>query len=246
MTSKDAGKSNGYCSYAGRLNKTSTFKCILVIIQAIRERKRELDRNNHAGFVSWIVKASDKGAGAAHKWTSMNTHAPPLPHIIEDDQGSTYFSPADNGKYYQKMWEPHWGRHASEYRQMIDILKQLILRAKQQDTALEPITGRNIKEAAQLFKDATGPCGDLWEPKWLKAMSDEAAEAMAQLLNAIEKCCAWPSHMLLNIIALMGKPPPGGARPKKLTPMIYRLWTKIRKVYIDEWGQKIVDHGTVL
>ena len=69
----------------------------------------------------------------------------------------------------------------------------------------------------------------------MKAMTQEAAFALAQLLNAIEYKCAWPAHILINIIVLMGKPPPGGVRPIALMPMIYRLWTKIRKVYIDEW-----------
>ncbi len=58
-----------------------------MILQAIHDRKRELDRNSHVGFVSWVIEALDKGAVAAHKWTSMKTKAPPLPHVVEDEQG---------------------------------------------------------------------------------------------------------------------------------------------------------------
>ena len=40
--------------------------------------------------------------------------------------------------------------------------------------------------------------------------------------------------MLANIIVLMGKPQ-GGSRPIVLMPMIYRIWAKIGKPYIDMW-----------
>ncbi len=56
---------------------------------------------------------------------------------------------------------------------------------------------------------------------WPKSMPYEAAEAMAELFNDMEGRCAWPIHVLMNIIVLMGKPPPGGVRPIALMPMIY-------------------------
>ena len=37
-----------------------------------------------------------------------------------------------------------------------------------------------------------------------------------------------------NIVVLTGKPA-GGTRPIALMPMLYRLWTKIRKSELDHW-----------
>ena len=62
----------------------------------------------------------------------------------------------------------------------------------------------------------------------------EVAQALADLLNSIEQKCAWPIQVLINIIVLMGKPQ-GGVRPIALMPMIYRIWTKIRKPLLVEW-----------
>ena len=38
----------------------------------------------------------------------------------------------------------------------------------------------------------------------LKALTPEAAQALADLLHEIEQTCAWPIHVL-NVIALMGQ-----------------------------------------
>ena len=81
---------------------------------------------------------------------------------------------------------------------------------------------------------------DLWETRWLRRMSDDAAEGMADLLNSVEENIAWPIQILINIIVLMGKPH-GDVRPIALMPMLYRLWTKIRNASIDEWGS--LHHG---
>ena len=67
-------------------------------------------------------------------------------------------------------------------------------------------------------------------------MSDDALASMAVLLNMCEANVAWPTHVLNNTIVLMGKPQPqGGCRPIALMPMLYRVWTKVRKPWIQEW-----------
>ena len=40
--------------------------------------------------------------------------------------------------------------------------------------------------------------------------------------------------MLSNIIVFMGKPR-RGSRPIALMPMLYRVWTRVRRKYIDDW-----------
>ena len=46
----------------------------------------------------------------------------------------------------------------------------------------------------------------------------------------------WPGYIYIyyNIIVLMGKPA-GGSRPVALMPMLYRMWCRARRIYIDEW-----------
>ena len=64
-------------------------------------------------------------------------------------------------------------------------------------------------------------------------------EELAVLLNLIEAHIAWPTHILYNIIVLMGKPT-GGTRPIAFMPMLYRIWTKVRKPYLTEWESEHV------
>eukprot|EP00973_Karenia_brevis_P036217 4994179-Karenia_brevis.AAC.1 len=49
-----------------------------------------------------------------------------------------------------------------------------------------------------------------------------------------KQSATWPSYILYNIVVLMGKPQ-GGTRLIALMPMLYRIWTKIRKPYIQKW-----------
>ena len=106
---------------------------------------------------------------------------------------------------------------------------------------LDPIDAQMAYRGAKMFKDTTGLGIDLWEPILLKSMSEEAAQAIADLLNNIESKCAWPMHLLLNVIVLMGKPPPGGVRPIALLPVLYRLWARIRKQHMDQW--EVINKG---
>eukprot|EP00973_Karenia_brevis_P074227 10313613-Karenia_brevis.AAC.1 len=57
---------------------------------------------------------------------------------------------------------------------------------------------------------------------------------LAELLRKVDETATWPSYLLYNIIVLMGKPQ-GGARPLVRIPMLYRIWTKVRKPYIQKW-----------
>ena len=75
---------------------------------------------------------------------------------------------------------------------------------------------------------------DQWAPAQLKALPREALEELAAVLNAIEQHVAWPARVLYNLIVLMGKPGVG-TRPIALMPVIYRIWTKVRKPYLMEW-----------
>ncbi len=77
-----------------------------------------------------------------------------------------------------------------------------------QHTDRDEIIAIDVQRASKLFKDSTALGGDLWEPYWFKRMSVEVAQAWAHLLNRIEQVGTWPAHMFINIIVLMGTPPP--------------------------------------
>ena len=91
-----------------------------------------------------------------------------------------------------------------------------------------------VREAIKRIPLNTAMGCDFWEAINLRRLSDEALDALANLLNTIEKEVAWPHQMLFNMVVLMGKPT-GGCRPIALMPMLYRIWTKVRKPDMQQW-----------
>ena len=99
---------------------------------------------------------------------------------------------------------------------------------------LSEIDRDGVRRAINEIKTSTSLGLDQWEVVFLKSLDGDALDELVVLLQAIERRAAWPSHILMNIIVLMGKPG-GGSRPIALMPMLYRIWTKVRKRFIQEW-----------
>ena len=116
---------------------------------------------------------------------------------------------------------------------MLDKIKESANNAE----TLDPITVDDVDRGIKELKSNTALGLDQWEVAWLKAMPPEAKESLATLLNMVEACGSWPTHILANTIILMGKPT-GGSRPIALMPMLYRIWTKARKKQIQEWDSE--------
>lgn len=57
---------------------------------------------------------------------------------------------------------------------------------------------------------------------------------VAGLFNKWPTLGTFPPQLLLNVVALLGKPQ-GGERGIALTPIFYRLWCRIRKPHIADW-----------
>ena len=109
-----------------------------------------------------------------------------------------------------------------------------LLRQKCKTGDLDPITAEMVLKAVKLLKKDTALGIDFLDVWILRSISHEQAQAIADLLNQCEHSLVWPIQTFINIIVLMGKPN-GGIRPIALMPMIYRLWTKIRKHQIAIW-----------
>ena len=149
---------------------------------------------------------------------------PPLPStVVLDDR--TLTEPADIAEHYARQWEALWARDAQRIKQMHDELKRIRSRASiLQGYALPKITAQMVRAAIKKLRNRTALGIDLCEPEYLKELDDEALELWAELFNDIERAGVWPSHIMVNLIILMGKPT-GGTRPIALMPMLYRIWT---------------------
>ena len=115
-------------------------------------------------------------------------------------------------------------------------MQQRIKQTRNVGHSFGKITPEIIKQVIKKLNKSTAVGIDQWSPAVWRDISPEAVEELAKLLNHVEQKVAWPAHIYHNLIVLMGKPA-GGTRPIALMPMIYRLWTKIRREQIDSWEQ---------
>ena len=180
------------------------------------------------------------GMSQGHTWTRGHERAPPLPETLEVN-GQILCHPRELGTHYQDEWARLWTQKTSqEYQEVVAAIREVRRMAgyhenSSQQLALKEewpkITGADVKKGLKEIANNTALGIDQWGPKLLKLLPDDALEELAEVLNNIEQAMAWPSHTLYNIIVLMGKPG-GGTRLIALMPMIYRIWTKIRKPFL--------------
>jgi hypothetical protein len=88
---------------------------------------------------------------------------------------------------------------------------------------LPPITGKELQEALRATKARTAPGLDGWMAKDLKVLPLDAWEALAQMLDCVEKGARWPEGLHQAMVALLPKSPgagPSAQRPIVLLPII--------------------------
>ena len=84
------------------------------------------------------------------------------------------------------------------------------------------LTGDDLKRAAKAFGQRTC-CPDGMHPRHIALISDEAREALADILNAVEAHGQFPTEAQSLIVALFDKPA-GGTRPIGWYRAIFRVW----------------------
>ena len=90
------------------------------------------------------------------------------------------------------------------------------------------MTNDMVQRGIKKFNKGTAVVVDQWSPAVWRDISDEAINKLTKLSNHVEHRLSWPAHRYHSLIILVSKPT-GGTRPIALMPMIYRLWTRIRR-----------------
>ncbi len=101
---------------------------------------------------------------------------------------------------------------------------------EEQELELPPFTGERLLVGSRKFAGFTGVGLDWLRPRHVMMMSWWAREALAFLLNFIEKGRRWPDVLRCVVEVALGKKA-GGARLIGLAPALYRLWARVR--YMD-------------
>ena len=222
------------CRYIQRLNTRALRKTIDQLDADICHVKTKVRKQQSEGFAAFIHESLNKpGAGAAHRYTAGKAKAPPLPEVVYH-KGAPTRDRDEHIEHYQEMWDGQWQRLAEGYE---DTLLAVAAICRDADEDYDPITIEDVKKGARLIPRNTTIGIDHWETAELRALDEDSAQAIADLLNEVEKHMVWPKQSLSNLIVLMGKNN-GGVRPIALMPMLYRLWSKIRRPQVREWEDK--------
>ena len=132
-----------------------------------------------------------------------------------------------------REWGNIWTQEIGDKmaKEMWSKIRQLIITSRAHNADIDDITEEDVKRGIKMMSSGTAVGIDQWSPGRWKQLSPEAIEAITHFFRYIEKHGVWPGHIYFNIIVLMGKPT-GGSRPIALMPMLYRLYTKVRRPYI--------------
>ena len=106
----------------------------------------------------------------------------------------------------------------------------------------EPLTGRDLEEAMREAKETAAGL-DQWTPADLRMLSPKAYDAMAEMLNEIEKGKAWPRPMHTARAAFLPKEEVNSQDPLEyrvllMLPYIYRMWAKVRLGHLTPWVRR--------
>ena len=96
----------------------------------------------------------------------------------------------------------------------------------------EPLTGEDLEETMRDAKETVGGLGQ-WTPADLRMLAPKAYEALAKMLNEIERGKAWPSQMHNARAAFLPKEATNSQDPLEyrvllMLPAVYRMWAKAR------------------
>ena len=99
---------------------------------------------------------------------------------------------------------------------------------------LEPLLPEALRAAAESFPAGTGLGVDHIPPRAIARLSNEALQALCDILMHMERSGDWDNSLRLVLIVLLAKDD-GGFRPIGLFPTIIRIWMRARMTQVRAW-----------
>ena len=103
-----AKKIRGVTTYLHNLNLSHLQKMEMRLAELDQAVRKRIKKAGDEGYLKWVSKALENGAGIAHKWTTQEPKAPPLPYAIEQADGPTLYLLVDEASYYREYWSSYW------------------------------------------------------------------------------------------------------------------------------------------
>ena len=187
-----------------------------------------------AGFRDWLHDALSKGAGPAHALTK--DPAPLVDLTVLDDDGLPTADPVAAVDAKAAKWGALWtGQSKREAAQMLAELRSELAEGS------VAFTAEDLQRARRSYSDRKAKGIDGWAPGELKRLPLQVLKHFAVVLSSALQQGVWPTTLMCNVMAMLGKPQ-GGERCVAKSPLLYRAVCRIRKPVVAEWEKQAAHH----
>jgi len=184
----------------------------------------EAKKEEQKSWSAFLDRAAMGQAGLLHKLSKPVVMW--RPRLDHSEQGDTQ-DPLKAADVVRAEWAAEW---------RVD--EPLQPRQRPWETSeVEPmpaITAEQVQIAGRSFKEHTGVGADLVHPRLYGHLTPQGCQAVANLLNDVERLRRWPKHQQCLLYFLSLKPN-GKDRPIGLLPSLIRLWEAVRVPIMQDW-----------
>ncbi len=186
-----------------------------------REAAAQHSSTSIKGWRDWILENFDRGAKNAHKYSKLLDEIKPAQARGAD--GVVVSDPLKLLQHYVDKFAAVWrpGDRQTHY---------------EWDTreALPRPTVDQLRRASASFPANTAMAYDGFHPKHFGLMTDKCLQVLAAMMEAAELVGSLPRQLHLVTVPLLAKPK-GGHRPIMIYTGFYRMWSRVRKPYAEQW-----------
>ena len=100
---------------------------------------------------------------------------------------------------------------------------------------LEDIFLDALRSASKSYPDEKAQGIDHWSSNFIATLPNKLLQGLRDVLNCSQLFLCWPVQLMMNLITLIPKQQ-GGQRPIAKTPLLYRLWNRIRSQGVKQWA----------
>ncbi len=254
------GPLGGDCGECGAEQRLTWRRAADQHVEALhREAKRAEDEERQVGidkWREWLRKDIDQGGRNAHAYSKVPQQWKPATTRPDDWREEEYEEEEEEPGHQQLQissapWHLLEDKRNAMHQEWNGAQEDFIYDWTHWDNEvarspgvspdhskkLPNIEGEAIKRAAMAFKASTSSTYDGFHVRHFGLVCDEAREAAAKLLDAVEACGLWPTQIALAITPMIPKPK-GGFRVIGSMPALYRVWAKTRREAAVEWERK--------
>ncbi len=196
-------------------------------LDKVASRAKKVDAQK---WREWVTKNLQAGARNAHRYLRLPEEWRPV--TVLDPDGVATAAPTSLVEGYAAKYNCLWNGGGVDVGGSVGTAD-----VPWQGVRNEPMTRptpADIRGAARSFPLGTAVAYDGFAMRQYEWLSDEALEALADVIEIVERTGELPRQLTAIAMPMLAKPR-GGHRAVATFVSLYRLWTRIRREDVREW-----------